>query len=120
MAIQDTGWRAPNLVRTADGIAGQVIPATGMESKPCCMCGSYDKDNRKLVQYLIAHGLTPDETGHFVTPIVNDFKDGRQSMRIHPDNFGFCIRECMPVDMRATCEKWRPTNTREDLRRKIR
>jgi hypothetical protein len=99
--------------------AGQIDLATGMESKPCMNCKSFEKDNRRLQRHIVAHGLTPNERGQFTTPIARDFK-GRRSLKIDPRDFGFCRNQSIVVDMLATCPNWKPVNTAAELASRIR
>lgn len=117
--IEDTGWKQPSVIQTPDGKAkGLIQPATGLETKPCFTCKSWEKDNRKLIQYLVARGLKPDAEGHFETPIASDFP-GRKSMRIHPRDYGYCRRNCYPSAMNASCSGWQPTLFVNDLALKV-
>ena len=109
-------WQAPKIV----GGKGVITAPTGIEEKPCFTCKSWDKDTRKLTQFLLTRGLQPDMNGVFETPIVQDFHDGRKSMKVDPKDWGFCRRDTMPTHMMATCEGWKPTVTRADMRGKIR
>jgi len=119
MPIDDTGWKQPTVVQTPDGGAkGVVQPATGLEIKPCFTCKSWEKDNRKLVQFLVSRGLKSNAEGYFETPIAKDFA-GRRSMRIHPRDYGFCRRHCYPAAMNATCDDWQPTLLANDLALKV-
>lgn len=119
MATDDTGWRKPDMIQTPEGNAtGIVTPSTGLEERPCFTCRSWEKDARKLTQFLTSKGLQPDFEGYYETPVARDFH-GRKSLRIHPRDFGFCRRQCMPTHMQATCEDWDTVRTRSELQGKI-
>lgn len=119
MATDDTGWKKPDIIQAPDGNSkGVIVPATGLESRPCFTCRSWEKDARKLTQFFRAKGLRADAEGYYETPIVRDFK-GRRSLRIHPRDFGYCRRQCMPTHMNATCPDWDATTTRSELQGKI-
>ncbi len=83
------------------------------------MCKSFEKDEGRLVQHLIARGLKPQPDGSFISPIAIDVRD-RKPMRINPKSSGYCRREGSVVEWNATCEKWQPTLLIQDLARKIR
>jgi len=120
MADEDT-WR-PITVVGGDGehdAAGRIELATGTEKHPCMMCRSYEHDRKRLVDHLLANGLKPMPDGSFETPIVGDFK-GRKSLRIHPDQYGYCRRFTMPVDMLATCPDWVQVRTASEMASRIR
>lgn len=116
-----TCWQ-PVLVTGGDGegaAKGTIEMATGFEERPCMMCRSFEQDNKKLIQHLLARGLKMEADGSFTTPIANDIP-GRKSLRIDPRSYGYCRKETMPVDMLATCESWSPVKTREELLSRIR
>ena len=120
MAIEDTGWKKPDMIQTPDGnTKGVIQPATGLEEKPCFTCASWEKNTRKLIQFFRASGLQTDAEGYFTTPIIQDFDD-RTSMRVHPRDFGFCRQGCCPTHMNATCEFWKPTRNVSELALKVR
>lgn len=118
MAIDDTGWKKPELVATEDGPAGRIVPASGLALKPCMMCRSFEKDEQRLRQHFHARGLRPDSNGFYETPIALEIK-GRKSLRMHPRDFGWCRREGSVVHMNATCELFCETTTRADLAAKL-
>jgi hypothetical protein len=97
---------------------GRVNLATGIEQRPCIMCRRFEKDQKRLVEHLLAKGLVPDGDGKFTTPIAKDFP-GRKPMKIDPTEFGYCRRDGIITDMMATCEAWSPTKSIVDLKRKI-
>lgn len=116
--VDDTGWQKPGVIETPDGVAGAIVPATGLEQKPCMMCKSFENDQRRLMQHLQAHGLRPDENGFYETPIAKEVK-GRRSLKINPRDMGWCRRNGGVVHMNATCEDFKPTETRNDLALKL-
>ena len=97
---------------------GQIEMATGIETRPCCICRSFEKDEPKLIQHLLRNKLTPREDGTFVTPIAKDIP-GRKSMVIDPKTYGWCRRDTIPVDMLATCPSFRPVRTSSELESRI-
>jgi hypothetical protein len=116
----DTGWK-PIIVDGGDGsnsAAGHIEMATGREFRPCIMCKSFEKDENRLVQHLIARGLKPQADGSFISPIAVDMRDG-DPMRIYPKKSGYCRREGSVPEDTATCEKWAPVLLVDDLRRRI-
>ena len=115
---EDTGWQKAQLVNTAGGMKGLITPSTGTEVQPCFTCKAWEKDNRKLIQYLLARKLGAADAGYFETPIARDFQ-GRTSLKIHPRDFGYCRRQCMPTHMNASCPEWKPTLFINDLQAKI-
>jgi hypothetical protein len=119
MAIDDTGWRAPSIVADGGAPKGLIQMPSATQAKPCYLCKSFENDRAKLIQHLLSKGLVPDEAGVFTTPIVQDF-DGRKSLEINPDDYGFCRRDCIVVAMNATCANWELTRFREDMIAKLR
>ena len=84
------------------------------------MCRSFEKDNRRLIQHLLARGLTMEADGCFITPIARAVSPDRKSIRLDPRSYGYCNKETMPVDMLASCENWSPVKTRAELLSRIR
>lgn len=118
--INDTGWKRLQIVG-GDGdesAAGRVEMVKGNETRPCCLCRSWEKNKRRLVEHLMAHGLTPRPDGTFETPIAKDIP-GRKSMILNPDNMGFCRRDVLPTDDLATCENWEAVRTASELESRI-
>ena len=115
----DTGWRAPEIIESANGPTGVIQMATGLEATPCCMCKQWHKDTRKLEQFIRKRGLTPDAEGRyeFRTPDLPN----RESIKIKLEDWGFCLTLGMPTHMNAGkgCEYWKPDETRADLMKKI-
>lgn len=119
MAIEDTGWKRLEVVQAPGETPKALIqPATGIETKPCFTCASWEKDTRKLMQHFRSHGLTPDAEGYYETPIAQDF-NGRKSLRIHPRDNGFCNKQCCVSHMNATCGDWSPTRFAKELALKV-
>lgn len=98
---------------------GKIELASGAEPHPCMMCRSYEGDKKRLITHLLANKLQADKNGNFITPIAKDFA-GRKSLKINPDNFGFCRRFSHPVDMLATCPDWVQVRTNAELATRIR
>lgn len=118
MPIDDTGWKKP-VMSIQDGLpTGTITTATGLEQKPCFMCKSFEKDNRRLIQHLNARGLVADESGCYETPIARDI-NGRRSIKIDPRDFGYCRKNCYVTSMKATCPDFQLVQFREDMIPKI-
>lgn len=116
----DTGWQGISHVVGGEGYArGDIELVKGTEERPCMMCKSWEKDEKRLIEHLLAHGLEPRPDGKFVTPIAKDFP-GRQSLTIDPRSWGFCRFESRPTDCLATCPAWQPVVKAEDLASRIR
>jgi hypothetical protein len=109
-------WQAPNIVQTASGAKGVISSPTGVEEKPCFTCSHWIKNNRRVMQHFIAHGLEADENGHYQVPtrLYN-----RSSIKVDPKEWGWCPKLGMPTAMLATCEDWQPTTLAHELARKI-
>ena len=119
MAIEDTGWRKPVVTQVpGEAPKGVIQPATGLESKPCFTCRSWEKDTRRLMQHFQSHGLTPDAEGYYETPIAKEI-NGRTSLRIHPRDNGWCNRIGCVSHMNATCPDWKPTRFAKELALKV-
>lgn len=104
----------------ADGMpTGHIDLTRGTEMRPCLMCAAFEKDEKRLIEYLLAKGLKPDENGIFTTPIAKDFP-GRQSLKMNPKQFGFCRSDGIATMDDATCAHWRPTTLISDLAAKVR
>lgn len=112
----DTGWKAPEIITTPQGAAGVVKMDTATEATPCYLCKNWHKDTRKLMQYIQAHGLTPDANGIY-TLRLPDFPE-RQSIQVDPKDWGFCLTLAMPthMDAGAQCPHWRLREVREDMK----
>lgn len=115
--VSDTGFR-PIQIEGGDGetyARGRVELATGTEQKPCLTCKSWERDERKLVQYLMSRSMLqvqPDGTFRH--------KDPRQrSLVIDPKSWGWCRRQSIATDSQASCEQWTQIRTREELRTRI-
>lgn len=118
MATDDTGWRKAQLVTDSEGPKGLISMPTEMQQKPCFMCRSFENDNTKLVQHLLAKGLERNAEGKYITPIVQDF-DGRKSLEIDPLDYGWCRGDGIVTAMAATCASWAMTEKREDMIAKL-
>lgn len=92
--------------------------ATGKEDNPCLLCRSFEKSDRRLVEYFKSRGLTPLPDGSYETPVAKDFP-GRKSLRIHPANFGWCRRDAIAVDMMATCAAFTQVRTASEMESRI-
>lgn len=122
----DTGAKRISIVG-GDGetsARGLVEAVTGMEQRPCMMCRSFEKDDRKLLQLFLTHGFKLRTDGKLDSPTA--LKDGRVNMEprnildvLDPKNFGYCRAQTIPVDQLATCEKWTPTKTASELAGRI-
>jgi len=82
------------------------------------LCRSFEKSDRRLIEYFQSRGLTPMPDGSYETPIAKDFP-GRKSLRIHPQNFGFCRRFSHPVDILATCPDFTQVRTASEMESRI-
>lgn len=113
------GWRKLVNVRGNDEqAAGKVDMVTGLESQPCCLCKSWEKDTPRLTKHFNAHGLPINAEGVITTPIVKDFP-GRRVHKLKIQEMGWCRQECRPTEDLATCEKWRQVRTREEMRARM-
>ena len=92
--------------------------ATGQEENPCFLCRSFEKSDRRLREYFSSRGLTPLPDGSYETPIAKDFK-GRKSLKIHPQNFGWCRRDAIAVDIMATCANFQQVRTASEMESRI-
>jgi hypothetical protein len=117
---EDTGWQKPLIVTDNGNPRAELVLPTGVEKKPCMTCKSWEKDEQKLIQFLLANGLQANEAGRYIVAVIaKEFPD-RKQYEIDVKSFGYCRRECMPAHMNATCEKWQEIVTREDLKGRIR
>jgi len=118
--VEDTGWK--KIIPTAgDGdraAGGRVEMVHGSETRPCYACRSWEKDERRLIQHLIARGLEVQPDGKFKTPIAKDIP-GRKSLIIDPKRFGFCRFEGSVTEDETTCQNWTPVRTSGDLKSRI-
>jgi hypothetical protein len=116
-----TCWQKINLTG-GDGTtsaAGEIELATGQETRPCCMCRSWeDADKNKIVRFLIAHGLKPNPDGKFETPIAKDFV-GRKSLVLDPKSSGYCRKDGIITDGLASCPAWSPTRSISDFQQRM-
>lgn len=121
-ACLETGtcWQ-PILITGGDGDSigkGEIEMVTGLETKPCLLCKSWDKNLDQIIQHFLAHGLRLRPDGQMETPIKDDFKTRKVGMVINPRDYGFCRRDTMPTDMLASCENWVPTKRLVDFQRR--
>lgn len=117
----DTGWKPLKIVG-GDGdqhAASRVEMVRGTEARPCLTCKHWERDERRLIEHLLAHGLELRDDGKFVTPIARDLP-GRKSLVIDPKQSGFCRAESSVTQDLATCEKWQPVTTMSELQSRIR
>lgn len=114
--LDDTGWKAPEIITTSQGTAGVVQMPSETEAKPCFTCKHWDKDTRKLMQYLHVHGLQPNSNGIYTLQIKD--LPGRKSIEVDPKDWGFCMTLAMPTHMNAgaQCEYWQLRVVRDDMR----
>jgi hypothetical protein len=104
--------------RDEGGAKGEVDMATGLETNPCFMCKSWEKDTPRLVRHFTAHGLTIDPDGSVQTPIAKNIP-GRKSMKLKIQQMGWCKMGAMPTDDMASCPNFRQVRTREDMRARL-
>lgn len=120
MSVTDTGWK--KIIATGgDGehsASGKIEMVRGSESRPCMMCKSWEKDEKRLIQHLLSIGLEAQPDGCFVTPIAKDIP-GRKSMRLDPKQFGFCRLESTVTQDLASCPSWQQVRLVDDLRSRI-
>lgn len=118
--VEDTGWK--NIIpTTGDGdrtAGGRVEMVHGSETRPCCLCRSWEKDERRLIQHLMALGLEVQPDGKFKTPIAKDIP-GRKSLLLDPKKTGFCRFEGTVTEDLATCPNWTPVRTSGDLKSRL-
>jgi len=117
VTINDTGWQPIKIVggdgdRTA---GGQVEMVKGNEIRPCVMCRSWERDERKLIEHLMSRKLELMPDGTFKSPIRKDYKGTHANLTIDPKKFGFCRYETSVTEDIASCEKWTPVRTAAEL-----
>lgn len=127
--IDDTGWQRiiPKAevvdVKTGKdlGAYGDIEMVTGLESKPCFMCKSFDASNQnKIIEHVMSKGLRPRPDGKFESPIKDDFKgQARANMTLDPKGSGMCMRDNIIVEALASCENWKPTITLSDFQKRM-
>lgn len=116
---EDSGWCGTKNV-IADGtqvVADIEMPHTA-EQRPCYACRSWEKDRKRLIEYLLAQGLVAQPDGKFVTPIAKDIP-GRKSLILDPKSFGWCRRDCRVTEMEATCSDWELVAKVEDMMSRV-
>jgi hypothetical protein len=128
--VTDTGWRSiipkAEVVDTKTGkdlgAYGEIEAVTGLESRPCCMCKSFDAvDPNRLIRHILSKGLRPRADGKFESPIKDDFKgQARANMTLDPKGSGMCTRDVIIVEGLATCENWSPTRTMAEFQARMR
>jgi hypothetical protein len=118
--VDDTGWQ--QIIPTAgDGdraAAGRVEMVRGSEVRPCLMCKSWERDERRLIQHLMALGLEVQPDGRFKTPIAKDIP-GRKSLILDPKKTGFCRYEGTVTEDLATCQNWTPVRFASELKSRL-
>jgi hypothetical protein len=120
LAGQGTCWQR-SIITGGDGVrtaASRIDLATGKEENPCFLCRSFEKSDRRLREYFASRGLTPLPDGSYETPIAKDFK-GRKSLRIHPQNYGWCRRDAIATDILATCLNFTQVRTASEMESRI-
>lgn len=110
--LTDTGWQQPTIV------GGKAILAnpTGTEEKPCFTCKSWEKDERKLIEFLVSRGMKAKPNGCYDMAVIAGDLPDRKQIEIDPKDFGFCRQLCMPTHMMATCECWKQRLFAADMR----
>lgn len=93
---------------------GAIDLATGIESAPCFMCRSWEKDEKKLADHFRAHECIIEPNGTIQTPIIKDFP-GRKSMKMRLQDMGWCRKDLCPTDDLATCNNFQQVATRADM-----
>lgn len=113
--VDEIDWQRPQIV------GGQAVLSnpTGTEEKPCMTCKSWEKDERKLIEYLVAKGMRAKPNGCYDMAVIAGDLPGRRQMEVNPKDFGYCRSLCMPTHMMATCDNWKPTLFREDMAAKL-
>jgi len=97
---------------------GVVDLATGLETNPCFLCKSWEKDERKLVQHFKAHNLIIEPDGTIETPIIKDDPQ-RRTMKLKIQQMGWCRRDCVPTDDLATCQNFNQVKQKAYMRSRL-
>ena len=118
--INDTGWKPiESIVGDETGVGGRVQPVTGLETQPCSMCRSWEKNDKKLKQHIASKKdieVLPDGTfRHLVDQDVPD----RETKTYNIRDFGFCRFHGIPSQILHSCENWVPTKSIADFQRKF-
>jgi hypothetical protein len=112
-----TGFKKVNIVG-GDGdqyARGLVQPTTGIETRPCMVCRSFEKPGLdKMLRHFLSYGCTVLPDGRVQSPRPKAAKQGA-GLKIDPKDFGFCRRQGIAVDMGATCTDWEQKRTRSEM-----
>jgi hypothetical protein len=109
--VTEIDWQLPKIV---DG-KGVISPPSATEPKPCYLCKSFDKDTRKLIEYVVAHGMTLGDDGCYTFRAIAGDLPGRHQYKIDPRKTGFCRSLCTLALDEATCDNWKQRATRADM-----
>jgi hypothetical protein len=97
--------------------AGKVAMQKALEQRPCYLCRSWEKDERRLVRHIRSAKLTLMPDGSFESPAQKD-RDGKP-MKLHVDRCGYCKRDGIVTEDEATCLQWTQVSRREDMRARL-
>lgn len=119
--INDTGWKPFENVQSdgAGGASARVQPVTGLEQRPCILCRSWEKNDRKLRKHIASKKdieVLPDGTFRHLAD--QDIK-GRESHTYNVRDFGFCRLHGQPAQQLHSCSNWIPTRRIAELQRKF-
>jgi hypothetical protein len=103
--IEDTGWQQPEIV---EGVGGVISNPTATEAKPCWACKRWEKDDKKLIEYVVAHGMKLQDDGTYIFEAIAGDLPTRQQMRLDPKTMGYCRSLCCLAHMDSTCDNWAP------------
>ncbi len=119
--LMDSGWKPIKVIEGggSDGVKGLVQPVTGIQTKPCNMCRSWEKNDRRIRELVHSKkniALLPDGTmKHKIDLDVPD----RQTQTFNINDFGWCRYWGQLAQQLASCEMWTATRTVSDLMRKL-
>jgi len=119
--LLNSGWKPITVTGGGgpDGVKGLVQQVTGIQTKPCNMCRSWEKNDRRIREVVHAAKnivLLPDGTmKHKIDLDVPD----RQTQTFNINDFGWCRYWTQLAQQLASCEMWTPTRTVSDLMRKL-